>query len=984
MAFWWVGKCLLQKSSNPKFELLKASRHLCMWRSILLSMSASLDPIFTNLLFFSDQTFFDLHDQENRSCSLIAYFEIINTHELTTDMEEKVAETLQILEDDGDSFAQRAEMYYKKRPELVSFVEETFRAYRALAERYDHLSRELQSANRTIASVFPDQVQYSVDEDYEGSPRSPAPKPGVPRSQKKDFRSPSMLMSRKGPPKKTASSARPTTTSSSELSMGEALAEIDKLQKEILGLQTEKEFVRSLYERSYDKYWEIEDQITEMQKRVCSLQDEFGVGTVIEDQEARTLMAATALKSCHETLVKLQEVQEKASEEAKAEYQKVKEAHDEFEILRDQFLSKHGSCLDLDDHGDKSESSRSEKKSLDEEMENLEKMTRDVGQLREKIKERLGVDSANSLTVTEMAERIDDLVNKVATLETAVSSQTALVKRLRSETGELQKNIRRLQEDKEILIEDSANMKNKLKELEEELRKVKYLQQNVEHQNSSLQKHFTEASCNLEHLSERLHDVKQDEEAENLVLYKDTKSTYEGKPKKVSEEQNDQLSVDKSAMVKDFKVTNEEKEDDGADLGYDINEENKFKLNENVDLMHEGIQNVLQRDKGDFSETVSNVDIESHEGEGQPNWRQMFINGLDDREKILLEEYTLVLRNYGDVRMRLNEVEKKNKDSIFELSRQVRELMNSLVMKDKEISFLRQKLGCPEVNPDETPLTAMTEYTYTTQEGGKEQEAKSQDSEISTIKKHEENVGENQVVHKRHALSPHEQKLRSDIDDLLEENLDFWLRFSTSVHQIQKFQNSIQDLQAELSAIKDNSRAEGSSKHSIHSEVRPIFRHLREIRTELSLWLEHNVILQDELQGRDSSLNNIQDDISKASNGGSDTGLSEYQAAKFQGEITNMKQENNKVASELQAGLGLVKGLNNEVEKTLAELDQAYGINNHPPLKHSASRMRIPLRSFLFGVKLKRQKQSKQSLFACVNPMQNQYSDIAAPNNAPI
>ncbi|KAK4274179.1 hypothetical protein QN277_017447 [Acacia crassicarpa] len=876
------------------------------------------------------------------------------------DMEEKVAETLQILEDEGDSFARRAEMYYQKRPELVSFVEETFRAYRSLAERYDHLSRELQSANRTIASVFPDQVQYSVDEDYEGSLRTPAPKPGVPeapRSQKKDFRSHSMLLSRKGPPKKTSSSARAVTTSSnSELTMGEALAEIDKLQKEILALQTEKEFVRSLYERGYDKYWEIEDQITEMQKRVCSLQDEFGVGTVIEDQEARTLMAATALKSCHETLVKLQDVQEKASEEAKAEYQKVKEAHDDFEILRDQFLTKHGSYLDSEDHGDKYEISRSEKKSIDEERESLDKMTLDVGQVREKIKEQLEVDSGKSLTVTEMAERIDDLVTKVVALETAVSSQTALVRRLRSETGELQKNIRRLQEDKEILIEDSTKMKKKLKELEEELRKVKSLQQNVEHQNSSLQNHFTEASRNLEHLTERLHDVKQDEEVENLVLYKGTKSTHEGKLKKVSAEYNDQLSVQKSAIMKDLK------------------------LNENAGLMHEG----MLQDKGDLSETVSNIDIESHdagidEGEEQPNWRQMFINGLDDREKILLEEYTSVLRNYGDVRTRLQELEKENKDSIFELSHQVREFKNSLVMKDTEINFLRQKLGIPEANPDETPLTAMTEYTYITQEGGKEQEAKLHDSEISTIKKQEGNVEENQDVDKPHALSPLEQKLRSDIDDLLEENLDFWLRFSTSVHQIQKFQNSIEDLQAELSAIRYNSRVEGSSKQSIHSEVKPIFRHLREIRTELSLWLEHNAILQDELHGRDSSLSKILDEISRAFDGGS----RKYQSAKFQGEIINMKQENNKIASELQAGLSFVRGLKNEVERTLAELDQAYGINNHPPLKHSASRIRIPLRSFLFGVKLKRQKHSKQSLFACVNPMQNQINnDVAAPNNS--
>ena len=56
-------------------------------------------------------------------------------------------------------------MYYKKRPELINFVEESYRAYRALAERYDHISKELQNANNTIASVFPEQVQFAMEDD---------------------------------------------------------------------------------------------------------------------------------------------------------------------------------------------------------------------------------------------------------------------------------------------------------------------------------------------------------------------------------------------------------------------------------------------------------------------------------------------------------------------------------------------------------------------------------------------------------------------------------------------------------------------------------------------------------------------------------------------------------------------------------------------------------------------------------------------------
>ncbi|XP_006576060.1 protein NETWORKED 2A [Glycine max] len=938
---------------------------------------------------------------------------------MITDMEEKVAETLNILCDEGDSFAKRAEMYYKKRPELVDFVEEAFRAYRALAEKYDHLSKELQSANRTIASVFPDQVPCHIEEDDEeesdtgtnlSSPDSnnqPHNKPSIPRvpkTPKMDFRSPFMLLSRKGPLKRISSSTKYVPTiSSSGLTKVEALADIDKLQKEILSLQTKKEFERSSYERSYEKYWEIEDQITVTQKRVCSLQDEFGVGTVIEDNDARALMAATALKSCQETLNKLKEIQAQSSNDAKEEYQRVKKAHEKFETLRDQFISKYMNQQNQDDV-DKSENVGTDKKCIDEDMEQEE---HDVGMLREKIKQKLEEDSSNSLTVTEMAECIDELVNKVCTLETAVSSQTGMVKRLKSETDGLHTNIKKLEEDREMLIEGSEVTNKKLMELEEELRRVKMLNQSVRTQDNTLQTHFTEASCNLEHLSGKLNNMKPDEEEENLVLYKKKRTASDDKSGKKSEKHHDNLSVDNT----DVKTI---KEDDGENV-----DTNKSNLNDGS-FMNERIQKLVQQDKDDLSDTVSNLDTESQDldisEEDQPNWRQMFISGLDDREKILLEEYTSVLVNYKDVRLKLNDVEKKNRDSIFELTLQLREMKNALSTKDKEIQVLHQKLDNPDANPDESPYTITTEYKYTPQEAllrKAGQGANVLDSENSPSnldanaaasplaeQVETESTGKNAfssvrmtleklMAHqdKCQDLSNLEQKFRSDIDNLLEENLEFWLRFSTSVHQIQKFQNSIQDLKAELKTIRDkNKKSEGyshSKQQPIQSQLRPIFRHLREIRTELSLWVEHNAVLHDELQGRYASLSNIQDEIARAGNteSGADTAelISKYQVAKFQGEILNMKQENSKVASELQAGLTLVKGMKTDVEKTLDELDEAIGVNSGVPknngeMNHSTSRARIPLRSFLFGVKLKKQKHHP-SLFACVNPaLQRQYS----------
>ncbi|XP_052169864.1 protein NETWORKED 1D-like [Diospyros lotus] len=97
-----------------------------------------------------------------------------------TDMDAKVKAMIKIIEEDADSFARRAEMYYKRRPELMKLVEEFYRAYRALAERYDHATGVIRQAHRTMAEVFPDQVSMVLTDDSppassasETDPRTP-------------------------------------------------------------------------------------------------------------------------------------------------------------------------------------------------------------------------------------------------------------------------------------------------------------------------------------------------------------------------------------------------------------------------------------------------------------------------------------------------------------------------------------------------------------------------------------------------------------------------------------------------------------------------------------------------------------------------------------------------------------------------------------------------------------------------------------------
>lgn len=90
------------------------------------------------------------------------------------EMDKQVKEMLQLIEEDGDSFAKKAQMYYQRRPVLITHVENFYRMYRALAERYDNVTGELrkniptrlQSAGSLTSSEYGSEQQ-----------RSPSPSP---------------------------------------------------------------------------------------------------------------------------------------------------------------------------------------------------------------------------------------------------------------------------------------------------------------------------------------------------------------------------------------------------------------------------------------------------------------------------------------------------------------------------------------------------------------------------------------------------------------------------------------------------------------------------------------------------------------------------------------------------------------------------------------------------------------------------------------
>ncbi|XP_024959981.1 kinase-interacting protein 1-like [Cynara cardunculus var. scolymus] len=683
------------------------------------------------------------------------------------DMEEKVEHVLNLIQKDGDSFARRAEMYYRHRPELISFVEETVRAYRALAERYDKLSTELQKANTTIAAICPEKVMYDdYDDDYADSP-SKMPKNTSQNTTKMPKNSKMPRKTVKGLLKNASKSIQGTKTTKTDrsddvlrsgLTKDEALEEINKLQKEIVGMQTMKEFMKGSYESSLAQYWDTESKITEHQQKVCSLQDEFQVSRIIEEDDARTLMVEGALKSCEETLDNLQKTQEKSSQEAK---QKLK-------------------SLKNNEEKDADEKSKSNVPNQDDQNET---------------KECFESLSKNPQTDEEMADTIEKLVNKVISLESSVSSQTALINMLRAEADDLQTQIRKSEDNKAALIDED---------------------------------------------------------------------------KKVIE-------------VKDCVL----------------------------------------------------------ESEDDINLREM-LSGFEEKEKILLEEYITILRNYKDTKKKLAEEEERNQGALSPVTGHARKLNSEIVKRDNEIRLLKQKLK-------------LLQETF----GKDKVDIPSEEKEGVT------SLDEPQPV------SAIQEKLRTDIDAILDENLDFWFKFGAMFYQVHKFTKQVQDLQEMAKKVKANGLMNKSSTSmfttDLISNIRPIYKHLKEINNELTSWLERSTLLKDELQMRCLSLSNIQEEITRAlreSLKEEEIKFGSLVAAKFQGEILNIKQENNKVKDELQAGLDHATALKHEIQMTLARLEQEFGLADIPnqPHQKSTRRSRIPLRSFLFGGK---SKKPKLSLFAC-------------------
>ncbi|KAJ3685652.1 hypothetical protein LUZ61_014816 [Rhynchospora tenuis] len=844
------------------------------------------------------------------------------------EMEERVRCMLKLLGEEADSFSKRAEMYYKRRPEVISSVEEAYRAYRALAERYDHISGELHKANHTIATAFPDQVQYAMLEEDDNFPKAITPVD----SSKIHKQTVEGLMKKKRETKLSVLKDK------KGINKENAQEEISRLQKEILVIQTEKEFIKSSYESGIAKYWDLEKKMVDLQEEVCFLQDMFSASAVIEDNEARALMTATALKSCEDVIFNLQEQQKKSLNLEKVENVRVKTLRERLRAIK----RNYGQTVNGTEDQNDMDSIEVGGEVYEYKQERLE-----LDSIREKIKSQFEMDLDGS--VGEIADKINQLVNKVVDLELLVSSQTAQINRLNLENGELEKFLENLESEKETLINDSQQLSQKLEQADEEFSKAQNIQKAFRKDENVVRLNFSQAVNSLGNISEKLKSPLADVEC----------TRHESNPSNLPKNGDEN---DTNRLVELNGSVQLEHGGPGASVGFE-----NFAKTENDSLQN--CPNHIHLSDPKKTEVLTSSD----NGTSSPSSNGKFVLGEEgvvnrgnenDNQR---KEYATVLEDYKEMKEKLAEIEIKNQEYVLQLKTQITELLNVNAKKDEEILSLKRLLDTStssngSTTEHEISISNTTGEIPSTNGNGiiMQRDFTLKDITLEYLK---EADASNSA---QCGVSPLEEKFRTDLDALLEENLEFWMRFSTSIQRIQEFQTKYQELQKHEKVLEPNSTG-------------GVTKDLRALKTELQVWLEQNALLRSELQSRLTSICNVHDEIKQAVG----PTFTSYQAAKFQGEVLNMQQENNRVADELRAALDRVRELQGEVEKTLERQQESIniseskdGTHNGQDFKSNQTKGRVPLRSFLFPAKNK-----KPSIFALVNPLLQKQNSGNRKNN---
>lgn len=427
-------------------------------------------------------------------------------------MDKQVKEMLKLIEDEGDSFAKKAEMYFQRRPLLVNHVENFYRMYRALAERYDNVTGELRKG-----LALQSQGSGISETDSETQSISPSPEPNLEQ--------------------KTEKPKRKTRAVGFDVFLGSGgSSDISKKGSD-----------GSSSSSSSDSDSEVDEASEENGNGISYIMD--GRITELEDelQESRQQIEALEVKNMHCQCEKLEESLKQVSNEKEDLVAAILSSKNEIEDLKGDMAlaAKHfeAQLMRRDHEIEKckqeveqvSEKYFHEKSTLESEIErlqevvknferNLKEVTGEKLQLEAQVKELEQVSSNlddSSAEIIKLQEIIKDLQ---ARLENDSSEKGVLEERAmeleqvrrqledpRAEARELQATIKNLKDDLEKALQEKAELQNRMKDVEQATSDLNSLVASLEGKLTATeaqleQLHMEKAEASLEsekHLSEQ-------------------------------------------------------------------------------------------------------------------------------------------------------------------------------------------------------------------------------------------------------------------------------------------------------------------------------------------------------------------------------------------------------------------------------------------------------------------------------------------------
>ncbi|CAN6361755.1 unnamed protein product [Urochloa humidicola] len=428
-----------------------------------------------------------------------------------TDMDSKIKVMIKIIDEDADSFARRAEMYYKRRPELMSLLEELYRAYRALAERYDHAAGELRQAHKKMAEAFPDEFQLDFDDDLPIETASTESD-----TDNRDMTPFFLSFIKAGDSKKRAKDDQDHEKLQKEISslsqenqdlkkkISSVLEKSNKAESEVLSLkealaeqEAEKEAAFSQCQQSSDRLQSLKSEILHTQEEFKRLKEEMENGLQnLSTAEERCILLERANRNLHLELDSLKHA-------SKEKHDELNEKHIELEKL----------SISIQEEQLKSMQAEMARLSLEKQLAQAQEKLRLLS--LEKHGEESKIENIEATKVL-LQKELETIREENRKLDDQNHSSTSVIIRLQDEIISLKNTQRRLEEEVSRHVEEK-------KVLQHELSHLKDNKGDLDRKHFSIKEQIQVVNFNVESLQSLAQEVR-----DGNVELKETIKNHEG------------------------------------------------------------------------------------------------------------------------------------------------------------------------------------------------------------------------------------------------------------------------------------------------------------------------------------------------------------------------------------------------------------------------------------------------------------------------